>query len=721
MSQYEHRPTSSDRDDEIEIGRLVEILLNGKWIIAGLSALGLALGGFYAYTSTPVYSGDMLLQVESKQATLPGLSEMLGGEQQVPTSAEVELLRSRMVVGSVVDQLDLAVQARPLPTDWREAVLGVSNPRRHIEVGRFEVSPALEGQTFIVRVLGEGQFALLEDDGGAELARGRVDETLVLDNPDGSSLQLFVHVLTGEPGDTFELVRQPRLRAIQNLRNGLNVSQRGESGILEVTYEHPDRQLIEEVLNTLGMVYVRQNVERRTEEAARSLEFLEEQLPQLQDRLQQAEDAFNAFRREHQAVDMDENTRVMLSQLVEVESELQALRLEESEKSLRFGREHPQMQSLRQRRQSLETLRAELEEELGELPERQQQLVRLRREVEVNTQLYTNLLNTAQELRISQAGTVGNARVVDDAAVGFNPVAPQTTLIMALSLLLGGMLGVGTVFGREMLRRGVEDPDALELEVGIPVYAVAPHSPAALQLEKKGRRQRTQVPLLAEKNSQDPLVESLRSLRTSLNFALLNNARNVLALTSTGPGEGKTTLSVNLAAVLAQSGQRVLLIDTDMRRGHLHIFLQNRRREPGLSGVLAGQATLEEAVSRIRENLDVLPAGTFPPNPSELLMQEGFGRLIEEQRQRYDLVILDTAPVMPVTDGVLAAAHAGPVFLVARAGYVTTRAVQSTIWRLEKNQIDTTGLVVNDLNPKRSGRSSDYYYYQYQYKARAKD
>lgn len=720
MSQYEHRPTPSDRDDEIEIGRLVEILLNGKWIIVGLSALGLALGGFYAYTSTPVYSGDMLLQVESKQATLPGLSEMLGGEQQVPTSAEVELLRSRMVVGSVVDQLDLAVQARPLPTDWREVVLGVGNPQRHIEVGRFEVSPELEGRLFLVQVLGEGQFALLDEE-GRELARGRVDETLVLDNPDGSSLQLFLHVLTGAPGDTFELVRQPRLRAIQGLRNGLNVSQRGESGILEVTYEHPDRRRIEEVLNTLGAVYVRQNVERRTEEAARSLEFLEEQLPQLQDRLQQAEDAFNAFRREHQAVDMDENTRVMLGQLVEVESELQSIRLEESEKSLRFGREHPQMQSLRQRRQSLATLRAELEEDLGELPERQQELVRLRREVEVNTQLYTNLLNTAQELRISQAGTVGNARVVDEAAVGFNPVAPQTTLIMALSLLLGGMLGVGTVFGREMLRRGVEDPDALELAVGIPVYAVAPHSVTAQRLESKGRRQRTQVPLLAEQESQDPLVESLRSLRTSLNFALLNNARNVLALTSTGPGEGKTTLSVNLAAVLAQSGQRVLLIDTDMRRGHLHIFLEKRRREPGLSEVLAGRATLEEAVSTIRENLDVLPAGTFPPNPSELLMQEGFGRLIEEQRQRYDLVILDTAPVMPVTDGVLAAAQAGPVFLVARAGHVTTRAVQSTIWRLEKNQVDTTGLVVNDLNPKRSGRSSDYYYYQYQYKARAKD
>jgi tyrosine-protein kinase Etk/Wzc len=308
-------------------------------------------------------------------------------------------------------------------------------------------------------------------------------------------------------------------------------------------------------------------------------------------------------------------------------------------------------------------------------------------------------------------------RVVDHAAVGFSPVRPRKQRILMISLVLGALLGTVAVFGREMLRRGMTDPDSLEQNLGFPVYAVVPHSRAQKRSEKQAKRKDTPIGLLARDLPTDGAVESLRSLRTALSFALMDAERNVVVITSPGPASGKTFLSVNLAWVLGQNKQKVLLMDGDLRRGHVNAYLDDRRRTPGLSEVLSGQSWLEDAVVPLVPGLvDVMPSGEFPPNPSELLMRPEFGALLKKLRSLYDVVLIDTPPVLAATDGVIIARHAGPLFMAVRAGQTTERETRAALRRLEQVEIKVTGLLFNDLEAKSSRYGyGAYEHYTYSY------
>jgi tyrosine-protein kinase Etk/Wzc len=234
--------------------------------------------------------------------------------------------------------------------------------------------------------------------------------------------------------------------------------------------------------------------------------------------------------------------------------------------------------------------------------------------------------------------------------------------------------------------------------------------------EKQATRKGSRVALLARDEPTDPAVESLRSLRTSLNFALMDEERNIVAITSPGPGSGKTFLSINLAWVLGQNEQKVLLVDADLRRGHINAYLEGRRRTPGLSEVLSGQSWLEEAIVPLAPGqVDVLPSGNFPPNPSELLMRPDFGSLLEKLRGRYDVVLIDTAPVLAATDAAVVAQHAGTVLMAVRAGQTTERETRAAIRRLAQARIKTKGLLVNDLAEQAHGYGGYYKYYHYKY------
>jgi tyrosine-protein kinase Etk/Wzc len=328
--------------------------------------------------------------------------------------------------------------------------------------------------------------------------------------------------------------------------------------------------------------------------------------------------------------------------------------------------------------------------------------------------LYTNLLDSAQQLRIVKAGEVGNVRVVDYAVAEDLPVRPKRPLVIALAAVLGLIVGTVAAFVKSALFGGVEHSEQIEQALGLPVYATVPHSETQVRLQQNMRRGRGGHHVLAAIASEDVAIEGIRSLRTALQFGLLDVTNNVIVVTGPRPEVGKSFMSVNLSAVLASGGKRVLLIDADMRRGDVHSYF-GVSKQPGLADVIAG-LDVEGAVLRdLLPGVDVLPKGSLPPNPAELLMSERFKTMLDHFSGRYDVVIVDTPPVLAVTDAALIGKHAGTTLLVVRHGRHPMAEILESANRLRNGGVTFKGVLFTDVPQRRLGYGTYYSgYYGYE-------
>ncbi len=723
------RVRSGPLDDEIDLHRLFALLIDAKWLILGSTLLALLLGGLYAKFATPIYKADALLQVEKKQGAMAGLEELslaMGQEQSV--AAEIAILRSRMVLGNVVEQLHTDIVVRPDRDPWlgrftapepvapgvpRPLFAGYRDSETFVTVKQFIVPDNLRGRAFQLTADEQGRPQL------------RLGEKKVLGGPVGQVLRsedesIVLELGEWQPGsEALTLTRLTPLQAVGAIRGGLTVSEQGrDTGILNVGMTGPDKERIQAVLDAIAENYLLQNINRQAAEAEQSLEFLNKQLPELKAELTEAEEQLNAYRLESDSVDMEMETESLLGRVVSMESKLNELKIKESEVSAKFTKEHPAYRTLLQQRRSLEQELDQLNRQIDQLPETQQQILRLMRDVEVNQQIYVGLLNRAQELRIMKASTVGNVRIIDDAVVHPAPVQPKKGLVVALSALFGLMASVGYVLLQAALHRGIQSPEQLE-EQGIPVYAAVPLSEQQQKLDRvvamMRRRKRSKhepIPLLAMSDPADLAVEALRSLRTSLHFAMMEASNKVLMVSGPSPEVGKSFITANLAAVLSQAGQKVIVIDADMRKGHLHRYFKNQN-DLGLSDLLSGQAEHQQVIDETEvENLHFIPRGQIPPNPAELLMHARFKALMERLSAEYDLVLVDTPPILAVTDAAIIGQQAGTSLIVARYGVNSAKEVDVSVHRFEQNKVEIKGAILNAIERR---ASNEYGYYAYHY------
>ncbi|MNX77177.1 Tyrosine-protein kinase wzc [compost metagenome] len=435
--------------------------------------------------------------------------------------------------------------------------------------------------------------------------------------------------------------------------------------------------------------------------------------------LEKAEGQLNAYQSSARSVDITIETKAVLDQIVALETLISELKLKQAEMEHRFTREHPSYQALMTQMGQLDQQKRGLEKKVKNLPETQQELLRLTRDMQVTTDIYTQLLNKTQELDIVRAGTVGNVRVIDSADANIEkPVKPKKMLIVLIATLLGGLIAVAYVLVRKAMNRGVEDPEVIE-QLGIPVYASIPLSKGQSQIEgtlKGNNRASTGSLLLAVNNPADLAVESLRSLRTSLHFATLEAKNNILMISGPSPAVGKSFVSCNLAAIIAQTGQKVLLVDADMRKGYLNKMFRMDVSN-GLSDLLAGKIDLNKATHSTEvDNLHVITRGQIPPNPSELLMHSNFTRFLEQVSSQYDLVIIDTPPILAVTDAALVGRQSGTNLIVTRFGVNAAKEIAVTKRRFEQNGIVVKGAIFNAVERKASAYGyGSYSYYQYEY------
>lgn len=720
-------------DDEINLRELLVTLMQAKWLIFWVTLLALFIGASYALLATPIYRGDALLQVETKTGSMAGLEEistMFTGE--TPSDAEIEIIRSRSIIGAAVDELHLDIVAEPTYFPVIGSMLarrtydgeGIAKPLfgsekyawggEKILVQRLVVPKYYEGEPLTLIALSDDKFEVINAD-GRQVLQGKVGEAYVRED-----FQIFVAQLEARPGTHFELIKRSHSRTIAGLQEELKVSEKGKkTGVIQLALEGSHPAVINATLDKISELYVGQNVERRSEEAAKTLEFLQGQLPTVKGNLESAEARLNAYQSARGSIDLPLETQAVLSKLAGVEKALSEIQLKRKELTQKFTDNHPAIVTLNAQQDQFQAEREGLDSQIKAMPEEVQESVRLTRDVQVANEIYLLLLQKAQEMNVIKAGTIGNVRVLDTSLVADKPVKPKAALILALSLVLGVMLGAVITFLRKSMNRGVEDPDILEMKTGLPVYASIPHSEKQSELTKKGKKKERFGKLLALDDNKDLAVESLRSLRTSLQFALMDSKSNVVAISGPSPGIGKSFIAANLAYLLADAGKRILLIDGDMRKGHLHEYF-GLKREHGLSGAISGEMEADQSIHGTEvERLEFMPCGLVPPNPSELLMSERFQELLQKLSDRYDLVVIDTPPVLAVTDATIIGRLAGINFIVARFGSHPVRELEETIKRFRRSGVKPHGFIFNDI--PRSSRVYGYgkyssYGYQYEYK-----
>ncbi len=713
----QHTSTSSVQNDEIDLQKLFGLLVDKKHWIAAVTAASFLLAVLYTLLATPIYKADVLLQVEPKSSGASALlseSMDLFGDQKSEAATEIELIKSRMILGQTVDELNLTTLVQPdyLPFIGK-GLSRLSHNLIRAEIAQFIVPPVMqeEHDTFSLEILDpeQGTYALATES-GAILFEGQVGQVV---RKKGVVFQ--VKLLDGDEGDSFTLTQASRLDAIMKLKKALSVTEQGKkTGILVLSYQGEHKDKIEAILNSVAQHYYQQNLARHSEEAQKSLAFLKTHLPQVKQDLFKAEETLNQYIKNNDAIDLNVSSEAqsVMQVIVNLEAQLNELQLKEREISHKFTRDHPVYIALIEKRRVLLQEKSRFDRQLQSLPEAQREILRLRRDVEVNQRIYVQLSNKQQELSIVRAGTVGNVRIVDAAQSYNNAVKPKKALIVVLAALLGAIAAIGFILVRAALNRGVTSAAEIEA-IGLSVYASIPLS----DWEKQQRRteaKRGQKALnscvLAQAQPSDLAVEALRSLRTSLHFAMLEARNNVVMISGPSPEVGKSFVTSNFAAVLAASGKKVLVIDADMRRGYLHKTF-NLNNQLGLSSLLSDQSSLQDVVQKSAiQGVDVISRGPSAPNPAELLMLDRFSDMLQEVSQNYDFVLVDTPPILAVTDASIIGSHVGTNLMVGRFEKNPIKEILAAQDRFEKAGIKVNGFILNAVEKRAAADGYDYNY-----------
>ncbi|MFN3068181.1 tyrosine-protein kinase Wzc [Serratia sp. J2] len=711
-------------DSELDLRRFLGAIIDHKWLIIAITTFFATSAIMYSLLATPIYKADALVQVEQNvgSSLLNDLSQILPNNQSV-SAPEIELIKSRMVLVKTIQDLNLDTFAEQkyFPVIGKGIARVLDNKEKEILIPRLIVQSEKLDKRMLLELTSPKTYELSFD--GEKVLTGQVGQ---LEKSQG--VTILVSDVQGNKGTAFNVEKRSILTVLEELRENFSVVDSGkDTGVLNLSLLGNDPDKIQKTLEKIANNYLQQNVERKSAEAAKSLEFLKEQLPLVRSDLDNAESKLNEYRRKNDSVDLSLEAKSVLDSMVSVDTQLNELTFKEAEISKLYTKEHPSYKALLEKRSTLVEEKEKLNKRIGGMPQTQQNILRLTRDVQSGQEVYMQLLNKQQELSINKASTVGNVRIVDQAITQLKPVSPKKLLIVILSVLGGGILSVFFIVLKTLLYRGVESPEQLE-ELGINVYAGIPLSEwqKKKDMELISRRNNKKIntrscDLLATRNPTDLAIEAIRSLRTSLHFAMMESKNNVLMISGASPSIGKTFVSANLAAVTAQAGLKVLLIDGDMRKGYAH-ELMGVTSKMGLSDVLSGRLGVEDVLEKTEvENLNFIARGTIPPNPAELLMTTRFANLVEWASKNYDLVLIDTPPILAVTDSAIIGRQAGTVLLVARFEVNTVKEVEVSIRRFEQNGVDVRGVILNAVIKKASSYYNyGYYNYDYSYESEIK-
>jgi tyrosine-protein kinase Etk/Wzc len=715
-------------DEEPELSSYLTIFYEQKWLIAAITFLVLLAGSAYALLASPVYEANVLVHVEEEN---PKESKNFLTESgsmfnmKTSASAEIELFQSRLVISKAVDKLNLDISAEPdyLPVigkwlskysehipqpGWIQAK-GYAWGAEKIRIEEFRVPDEFLNREFSVIAVEGNRYRIVEPI-SKFASSGNVGEAMRFMLPSGP-FELLISEIQASPDMRFILKRVSRQVLIDDMLKRMQVTEQGkQSGIIRATLQGKDPVMVNSILGEVATAYISQNSRRKTQEADAALTFLEKQLPEMKNQLNLSEARYSQFRNQNSTIDLGEEAKISLQQSSALKTRKIELDQRRIELLTRFMPEHPIVKGVDTQLAEVTAEMRKLAGHIKTLPQTEQELVRLSRDVKVNTELYTAVLNTARQLKLTTVAKTSNVRLIDMPLMPEIPVAPNRVRIVGISALAGLMLGILSAFIRNSLQKVINNPSEIEHIMGMPVYATIPHSKMQADLQANADPGSTQPPLLASALPMDVAIESLRTFRTVLQYTMSNLSGKIVLITGPTAGTGKSFVSANLAALIGSGGKRVLLIDGDLRNGHLHVSL-GQTRHMGLSEVIIGTHRFPDVVFReVLPNVDFLSTGTLSGASSELLMRPVLPALLATLEEQYDVILIDSAPVLSVSDTVILGMHASAIYLLTQAGVTTADDVVESLKRLMQAGLSVNGVLLNGvhLRGKRYGYGYGY-------------
>ena len=721
----------TQEERSISIVDLIENFFYYRWHFVVTFVLITSLTLFYAILATPIYVADSLIQIDRKTSGSLGAfanqqSPGILSTQQSPIFAEIEIIKSRSVIGRAVEALQANITvsvanrlpivggllSRILPKGsdglvkplWEAGDWGWGGEQ--LRIAEMVVPPTLTDQPLSLKIEKNEAWELSDKDGKV-VARG-VDGglTVALDG----TLRMRIDTLLARPGTRFRIVVRSLQDSITQMsQNLLVVDDRRQTSLIKLNYQNANPAYAALVLNAITTAYVEQNIARLSEEAEQTLKFMNQELPKLRAKLDASEQELNEFRSSTKTIDVSSEIKEVLTKITMLDKMRFDLDMKKNEYAQRYDPAHPIMQAIKTQSDGLKTETASLNKQISQLPTMQQDYIRLARDVEIDNRLYVALLSNSQQLQITKAGITGTSVVIDRAVVPQSPSKPKKALVVAIGALTGLILGFAICQILGMISKVVRDPKKLEHETQLPTLAILPLD--SDQEEHIGAMN-GKVFLLAKEKPSASSVEALRSLRTSLLFKLSEKRRSkVVLITSAVPSQGKSFIAANLSYLMAASGKRTLLVEADIRLASIKRYVEYDVTRPGLSTVLRDNLPVENAILKdVYPKMDYLPAGPVVRNPGDLLAADSMNAVIDSLAELYDIVIIDSPPLLPVHDARSLGKSSDVTLFVVRQDTVTVTEVHDAIDVFNKSGNTIDGTVFNGFVPSRMRYGYGYSY-----------
>jgi tyrosine-protein kinase Etk/Wzc len=727
---------------------LYQAAVDNVWgvVLIVVAVTCLAIG--YALLSVPSYTADAIVRVEYPNSNALGLNSRSGrGSQEVvpktlPSDAEMQIILSRTVLWPVIQKYkqDILVTPDEVPVIGRiseliaaarssdqpmAAFLGLRAYAwggEKIDVQTLDVPSRYINQEMTLRALADQRYQLIDKDGNT-LIEGTAGS---LAQKDG--LSILLSRLVARPGTEFTVERLSEYSALQRFSKQVKASEpQKESGVVQISYEDKDPKLAQDITNAIAQTYIASHVDQRRTEAGSTREFIQSELPRLKEQLKRTETNLSDYRTNADSMTPSSEADSYLKSTLDIDKQIAALDMQRTEVASRFGPGTRDMQTIDEQLGLLKQQKAELESRFSQLPESDRRAADLTREAKVAESIYVAMQGKSNELDVTRAGTLGNVHLVDSALFPSEPSKPKRLIVIAGGLVAGLLLGLLFVVYRKLTSRSIVlSPDAAEYQLHLPVFGTVAFSAEQARLEDSPIRtarmlsQRAGVPpsdktalVLSADTENEGAIEALRAIHASLMRDIERTGSNVLAIVGAAPGTGKTFVASNLAVIHAHAGNRVLLIDGDLRRGKVatEFGLPN---DIGLADLLAEKQEIDRVIQSCAvAGLSVISSGVPPANPSKLLSTTRLRLLLERLAPHYDLIVIDTPAVLAASDAVMIAATAGSAAIVVRPGAQTEDQLGETTRRLDRAGARVAGAIFNAMPKRRSEKRMHPYPHHY--------